>query len=942
MRLWGIASIVQLRRHPSRRVRLMGWGILCILGLALLVGILKGVVAALQVVVGFWAALNVIWVLIIGFWGLFHPRATLQASSTVTVWALWIALIAALSLPGTIETSLTQSKGIAFSTSFMTLSSLVTFMFVVIFALLAGFWGAAIGAFVESSEKDYQAGARQGVAVWWTIGLLSFIMGIRFQAQLGTLVYLFMLTGTPLLTLGALSLLKHYQTSPSQMIMHAIHWLDKQLVIRRERNDRWIISDLRGAFLGLLAGIMTLLILATNLFVPLQTSWLLWMIQFRNAPIISNQQEMNLKQLTTAEQPSRERIVLLRIDHSTQREMLTTGSETAIHAELIRRLKEWGAKKIVLPFPTFAKSEGSLMNSMFAPAVDAQDIQRSLRDLPQLQQAAKKAGNVILSVDEDFTSQEIMNELSKQEQEVRSRTMASLGKAVLATGTADLSAYLSPRLPAIQLPETARQSRLPVPLLLVRDGVSNQTQLPAIGQIKDRLPQIQRGLVMVDFYGTRAGQAFAEVPYQLVLNGEPVYAGDHAEASNDQQSFSIKIGSFSDLMAIQVPSSQLPVGSEWVAPDKFFKGKIVFLDSPGMAMRETPIGAMPESELLAQATATLIDRSALSQPSSWLLAPTLLLLTVLTGSLCQRRTPFSALWRALNLCFIALVATVACFLLMRLWIDPTLPLLGIIGTAILVTQLTFSLEQSERARNRALLQRFVAPQVVEELLNEPPEQLGLGGRKQPICVMFADIRNFTTFAEQHSPEQVIEIVNLYLSAMTDALHKRGGLLDKYLGDGLMALFRLGTDQPEALKRAVQAAIAMQQAAEQVSDRLRAQSQPTLQIGIALHAGEAIVGLVGNPQQFNYTALGEVVIISQRLQSLAHGGEIIMSEIVYRAVSESIHAEACEPVMLKGLSEPVRYYKIEEQMAHSTSDFGLHDSSNLSQAPEQSEMRTRKS
>lgn len=915
MRLPALGTFRGLVSHPNRWVRWAGRLTFVALGIVLLVGIFSGAKAALWTITGFWIAANALFAGGIFIWGLFHPRATLQAGSVLSTWALWIALLAALSLPGSIETSLTETRGFVFSTSFLALSAFTTFFLVLLFALAAGWLGASMGAFIHSPDDDGASGSRSGVAALWIAVLLSIGLSLLIHQLSGVQVYTFLISGVPLAAVTILLLLKRYQTTPSHLLLQVVRRLNHRLLLRWQIKNREVRTDFRGAFLGLMAGGLALVIVATNLFVPLQTWWMLWFIQFRNAPMVSNQQEMSLKQFAGMKTTAREQIVLLRIDPSTRREMLMTGSETAIQAEVIRHLKSWDVKWIVLPLPTVTESEASPMNNRFDPAVDRQDILRSQRDMPLLEKAIKEAGNVILSVDSDLFVEGVDEEQPKEAGDRRTKTIETLSKVAYATGSATFSAYLSPRLPCIRLPEPDRQTQLPIPLLLTMNQGNEQIPAPesVLRQDWNRLPQIRRGLVLIDFYGTRAGQAFAEVPYTAVRNQEPLYAGKQDEAPKGVETgFKLQFGNIPGMMEVQVPPSAITGDSGWVPPSEFFKDKLVFLDSPGMLTQETPIGSMSESELLAQATATLMDRSAVSQPAWWTTAPVLLALTMLTGAVCQRKTPVAALWRALLLIFVILIGTVASFVMLRLWVDPTLSLLGIAGTTILVTQLTFSLEQSERARNRALLQRFVAPEIVEELLDEPPEKLGLGGRRQPVCVMFADIRNFTHFAEQSTSEQVIETVNLYLSAMTDALNKHGGLLDKYLGDGLMALFRLETEQEEALKRAVQAAIAMQDAAEQVSMRLQQQSKPTLQIGIALHAGEAVVGLVGNPNQFNYTALGETVILCQRLQSLAGGGEIILSETVYRAVSGGVQAEACEPVQLKGLSAPVSYYRIKSR------------------------------
>lgn len=194
---------------------------------------------------------------------------------------------------------------------------------------------------------------------------------------------------------------------------------------------------------------------------------------------------------------------------------------------------------------------------------------------------------------------------------------------------------------------------------------------------------------------------------------------------------------------------------------------------------------------------------------------------------------------------------------------------------------------------------------LEDLENE----LGLGGRREKVCVLFADVRGFTQFAELHTPEEVIEITNAYLTAMTQAMFAHGGILDKYTGDGLMAIFRVGPSPAEDVERAVRGAIAMQAAAARVSAELAAQGAETLRVGIGLHYGDAVVGLVGNPTQFNYTALGRTVVVSHRLQGLAAGGEVIISEEVFISITTKFEAREGEAVFVKGLAEPVRHYRI---------------------------------
>jgi adenylate cyclase len=258
-----------------------------------------------------------------------------------------------------------------------------------------------------------------------------------------------------------------------------------------------------------------------------------------------------------------------------------------------------------------------------------------------------------------------------------------------------------------------------------------------------------------------------------------------------------------------------------------------------------------------------------------------------------------------------LVAGISLVFVLRLvWLDPVLPLIAAVLAFMLVTQFTFSLEHVALQRNRALLQRFVAPQVVEELLEDPENKLGLGGRRQRICVLFADVRNFTPFAERHTSEEVIETINAYMTALTEALHAYGGILDKYTGDGLMAIFRITEDPPDdEIQEAVLAALAMRDVAKSVSKRFQDQEKEPLHVGISMHYGEAVVGLVGNPNQFNYTALGHTVVVAARLNSVAPPGDVLVSDTVFQAISQTFTVEECDEVMVKGLSLPVRPYRV---------------------------------
>jgi hypothetical protein len=287
-----------------------------------------------------------------------------------------------------------------------------------------------------------------------------------------------------------------------------------------------------------------------------------------------------------------------------------------------------------------------------------------------------------------------------------------------------------------------------------------------------------------------------------------------------------------------------------VAPAEFFKGRIVFLDSLAPPSRETPLGVLPQREAAAHATATLLRGTSLARPAPAVMTVGVLLLGMLVGHLCGRR-PRSTRCGAWRRRFSGAAATVVAFV-QGVWADPIVLVAAALGAFLLTTQFTFTLERDERERNRSLLQRFVAPQVVDELLDDPEGKLGLGGQRRTVCVLFADIRNFTQFAESHTPEQVIDLVNTYMAAMTGALHAHGGILDKYTGDGLMALFRVGEPAREDVERAVRAAIAIRDAAGAISARLasRGASRSTSASPALRRGGGRFGGQPGPPDQLH--------------------------------------------------------------------------------------------
>src|SRR5919205_2988696 len=211
---------------------------------------------------------------------------------------------------------------------------------------------------------------------------------------------------------------------------------------------------------------------------------------------------------------------------------------------------------------------------------------------------------------------------------------------------------------------------------------------------------------------------------------------------------------------------------------------------------------------------------------------------------------------------------------------------------------------------RANYSRFLPEYVVKQML-ENPESFKLGGVNQKITVLFADIRGFTRLSEHAPPERVVQLLNKYFSAMTDIIFAHGGTLDKYIGDGLMALFGAPTATPEDACNAVAAAVRMQRRMEEINAQLRADGLIEIAIGIGLHTGVATVGYIGSERRSEYTAIGDTVNLAARLEQNSVPGQILLSDATAQAAADAECAmRPHPPLTVKNRVQPVPVFEVE--------------------------------
>jgi len=201
-------------------------------------------------------------------------------------------------------------------------------------------------------------------------------------------------------------------------------------------------------------------------------------------------------------------------------------------------------------------------------------------------------------------------------------------------------------------------------------------------------------------------------------------------------------------------------------------------------------------------------------------------------------------------------------------------------------------------------EQFVAPQVVQEALKQG--DLELGGKRQEISVLFADIRGYTTWSENAPPEKVMETLNHYLSLAAEVIIGWEGTLDKFFGDGLMAIFNAPQEQADHAHRAADAALALMRAAKEVNIIHGHQ----LSYSVGVHSGEAVVGYVGTKRALNYTAIGDTVNLAKRLQESGAPGQIIIEQsIIDRIGQDKVTARLLGEMKVKGRKVPAIAYEL---------------------------------
>ncbi len=329
--------------------------------------------------------------------------------------------------------------------------------------------------------------------------------------------------------------------------------------------------------------------------------------------------------------------------------------------------------------------------------------------------------------------------------------------------------------------------------------------------------------------------------------------------------------------------------------------------SRGMAADEkpTPVGLMYGVEIHANALNTILMGNFLVHVPFWVDLGILLFMVMLVSFLASR---LSTIWAFLVTIFLILFLFVANSVIFDRYayiVNFTSPALATFFSLITIIVYRVMTEEKDKKRIRNMFGTYVSPAVVDQILDNPPE---LGGVDKELTVFFSDIRGFTTLSESMTPQELVQILNRYLTAMTDIILAHDGTLDKYEGDAIMAFWGAPLPQKDHALRACRSALEQMKALQHLNEEF---PDKQINIGIGLNTGKMTVGNMGSLQRMDYTLIGDHVNLGARLEGTnkQYRTNIIISEYTYGYVKDQMIVRELDNIRVKGKNKPVLIYEL---------------------------------
>jgi len=349
-------------------------------------------------------------------------------------------------------------------------------------------------------------------------------------------------------------------------------------------------------------------------------------------------------------------------------------------------------------------------------------------------------------------------------------------------------------------------------------------------------------------------------------------------------------------------------------PEGYFKNKIVLIGSslPGLFdLCSTPLqGSFPGVEVNANILYQILKNRFITQMSDWAYFVFVMLIGFITGiSLIFFRPIWSVLF-SLFFIFMLIVAGVMALESQGYWLYIVGPMFTIVVVFVTISIYRYSFEEKYKRRIRKVFSHYVSSSVVDFILKNP-EKVKLSGERKICTVLFSDIAGFTTLSEQLDPEKLVTLLNEYLTEMTDIILDNRGMLDKYEGDAIIAVFGAPVEFPDHAEAACQSALKMQRRLAELRKEWKKQGKPELYARIGINTGEMVAGNMGSIHHFDYTVMGDSVNLASRLESAnkLYDTEIVIGENTYNLVRDKFITRPLDLLRVKGKKKPVFIYEL---------------------------------
>jgi len=342
-----------------------------------------------------------------------------------------------------------------------------------------------------------------------------------------------------------------------------------------------------------------------------------------------------------------------------------------------------------------------------------------------------------------------------------------------------------------------------------------------------------------------------------------------------------------------------------------FKNKIVIvgLSEIGISdIKSTPIGQIPGPLLHYTFISNILNKDYLKEFKS--LNITFIILSILIPFILRNVSVLKRFTLNITFFMLLLITLFSMYRYFNIEIKLFYPLLFFITNVMLVEILGFLEKEKQEKFLKDAFESYLSPTLLKELIKHP-QKLKLSGEQKELTILFTDIRSFTTISEKMKPDELVNMLNNTFTPLSEIIIKNNGMVDKYIGDAIMALFNAPLDIPNHTEMACKSAIEMQLALQKINKQRKKENLPEINMGIGINTDKVFVGNMGSKIKFNYSAVGDGVNTASRLESETKklGVKILISENSYDKISKKFICEYKGEVFVKGKTEPVKVYSL---------------------------------